>query len=348
MKALVKYKNGTGNMEIQEVPDPIVGYGQVKIKVMAASICSSDQMYYYAPDMGTRLRCPVILGHEGSGVVVEVGEGVDHVKVGDRVVSETTFEICGVCDACMEGRYSQCVKRRGLGSSADGFFAEYVLARGASVHKIPDDLSFDAAALMEPMTCAVHALLERMRIMPYDYVLVSGPGPIGLFAAQVAKCCGATVIVSGTTRGEPRLALAKKLGADYTVNSQKEDLYERVMEITGGRGADVAVECAGVEKAIQDCFRCLKKSGEYMALGAMHHGVMKEFDYNVPFSKEIRMNTSCSTIPSSWNKALRLVEEGKIVLGDLVTHTLPLDQWEEGFEKVANREAIKVVFHPQE
>ena len=221
MKALVKFQNGPGNMEVRQVEEPEPGYDQVKIKVEAASICSSDMLYWSAPDMSGRLRVPVILGHEGAGVVTEVGAGVRHVKVGDRVVAETTLETCQQCEACLEGRYNNCNGRRGLGSSANGFFAEYVIARGASVHKIPDDLDFDAASLMEPFTCAVHALLERTRIQPYHFVLVSGPGPIGLFAAQVAKLCGATVFVSGTRRGKPRLELAMKLGADAVINSNE-------------------------------------------------------------------------------------------------------------------------------
>lgn len=346
MKALVKYQNGPGNMAIMDIPEPTPGYGQVKIRVKAASICSSDQMYYHAPDMSARLNVPVILGHEGSGEVVAVGEGVTHVKVGDRVIAETTLELCHECEACLEGRYNNCNHRKGLGSSANGFFAEYVIARGESVHKIPDWLPFDDAALMEPLTCSVQALLEATRIMPYHYVLVSGPGPIGLFAAQVAKTCGATVIVSGTRRGKPRLELSQKLGSDYIINTQDENLYERCMEITGGRGIDIAVECSGVEAAIKDCIAVLKKAGEYVALGAIHSGKHVDFDYNSLFGRCIRINSSCSTSPSSWNKTLRLVEEKKINLGALVTHTMDLDDWEEGFTKVENREAIKVVFHP--
>lgn len=346
MKALVKFQNGPGNMEVRQVEEPEPGYDQVKIKVEAASICSSDMLYWSAPDMSGRLRVPVILGHEGAGVVTEVGAGVRHVKVGDRVVAETTLETCQQCEACLEGRYNNCNGRRGLGSSANGFFAEYVIARGASVHKIPDDLDFDAASLMEPFTCAVHALLERTRIQPYHFVLVSGPGPIGLFAAQVAKLCGATVFVSGTRRGKPRLELAMKLGADAVINSNEEDVVERVMELTGGRGVDVAVECAGVESAILACLQALKKHGEYVALGAMHSGVLSQLDYNDIFAKEIRINCACSTTPASWSKTLRLVEEKKAHLAELVTHTMKLEDWEEGFQKVLNREAIKVVFHP--
>lgn len=333
-------------MEIREVEEPTAGYGQVKIRVRAASICSSDMLYWNAPDMSGRLKVPVILGHEGAGEVVEVGPGVPGIRVGDRVIAETTFEICQQCEACLEGRYNNCDQRRGLGSSANGFFAEFVVARGSSVHRIPDGLDYDAAALMEPLTCAVHALLERTRIRPYDFVLVSGPGPIGLFAAQVAKACGATVFVSGTRRGRPRLELAQRLGADGVINTNEEDLVERVMELTGGRGVDVAVECAGVESAILGCFQSLKKHGEYVALGAMHSGELQKLDYNALFSRELRISCACSTTPSAWNKSLRLVEERKIRLGELVTHTMKLEDWEAGFEKVLNREAIKVVFHP--
>jgi L-iditol 2-dehydrogenase len=136
------------------------------------------------------------------------------------------------------------------------------------------------------------------------------------------------------------------MGIDYVVNTQDEDLVARVMEITGGRGADIAVECAGVEKAINDCMASLKKCGEFVGLGAIHSGAPIGLDYNTQFSRELRISYASSTTPSAWSKTLRLTEEGKINLKALVTHAMDLEDWEEGFKKVLNREAIKVVFHP--
>jgi L-iditol 2-dehydrogenase len=345
----VKYELGKGKLRVQEMPEPKPLFNQVKIKVKAASICSSDMSYWLSESVSYRLNPPVILGHEGSGVVVEVGEGVHHVKPGDRVIAETTIETCLECDACMNGQFNNCTRRKGLGSSANGFFAEYVVALDRSVHKIPDHLSFEAAALLEPMTCAIHGVMEKADVRPYHTVLVSGPGPIGLFAAQAAKICGATVILSGTTRGLPRLKLAESFGIDHTINSNTEDVTEVVNQITKGRGVDVAFECSGAQSAIYACMESLKFGGTYVWLGGMssNNGELC-IEYNKLFGgKELKLIGARSTTPAAWNMALRLVEQKKMHVQELVTHTLPLEEWEKGFGMVMNREAIKVILNPE-
>ncbi|MDL2220185.1 alcohol dehydrogenase catalytic domain-containing protein [Eubacteriales bacterium OttesenSCG-928-N14] len=348
MKAVVKYDLGPGKMRVQEMPDPVAAYDQVVIEVKAASICSSDMHYWKAPDTGSRLRPPVILGHEGTGIVTQVGDGVHHVKVGDRVVAETTLETCHVCDACMEGSYNNCRNRKGLGSSANGYFAEYVVALGNSVHKLPDNLSFEEGALLEPLCCTVRAVTHMMDVKPYHHVLVSGAGPIGLFAAQVAKACGATVIQTDTTVGEHRLELSRQFGIDRTVNVQKEKLADVIADVTKGRGVDYALDATAAVPAIQSCIDSIKPGGQFMFLagvntenGEMAINVQKLFGIG-----EIGLLTSRSTTPLDWYHTLRLAEMGKIHLKEIISHQLPLDEWETGFNLVESRQANKVVFNP--
>lgn len=348
MKAIVKFQSGIGQVALREMPEPEPKYDQVKIRVQAASICSADVRYYSSTDMDSRLKMPIIIGHEGSGVVESVGDGIKHVKPGDRVISETTFSACGTCEYCTSAQYVHCHSRKALGSSVDGFFADYVLAWGQSVHVLPDNLSFEEGALLEPLTCAVHAVIEQADVRAHQTVLVSGPGAIGLFAAQVARLCGATVILAGTTRSEPRLRLAKELGIHYTINSQKEDIAQRIQEITGGKGVDAAFECAGVESSIQACLHALKRRGTYVWMGVLHNEsgtIPLRYNYLLG-DQELKVTASRSTTPSAWNKALKIAAEGKVQIKPLISFVYPFEQYEEGFKKCLSREAIKVVLKP--
>ncbi|MFZ3071595.1 MAG: alcohol dehydrogenase catalytic domain-containing protein [Anaerolineaceae bacterium] len=351
IKAVIKYQAGSGNIRLQDIEDPVCEFDQVKIKVMAASICSSDIMYWLSDNelAYSRMDLPIVLGHEGSGIVESVGKGVKHVKPGDRVVAETTQEVCFECDSCLKGEYNNCKKRKGLGSSANGFFAEYVLASERSVHKIPENLSFEEAALLEPLTCAVHALLDMVEIRPMHHVLVSGPGPIGLFSAQLAKLSGATVILAGTSHSMPRLHLAKdKLQIPYIINSSEEDVITKIMSITNKQGVDFAIDCSGNSTSIQTCIESLKSRGHYICLGVLHSNSDEiSLHYNDVFvTRELNLIGARSTTPISWGKSLKLAEEGKIHFAELISNRLPLSEWEKGFTLVKNKNAIKVVLFP--
>lgn len=351
MRALVKSGIGAGNLALREVENPSCQASEVKIKVSYASICSSDIMYWLSENemANNRLKIPVILGHEGSGIVVETGQEVRHIKVGDRVVAETTQEVCNECNACLKTEYNNCKDRRGLGSSADGFFSEYVNVAERSVHKIPDSMSFAEAALLEPLTCVVHALMDDTTINPLEKVFVSGPGPIGLFSAQIANVCGATVYLSGTSHSLPRLLIAKdQLNIRNIINSSTEDVIARIMEETNGEGVDCAIECSGNKHSISNCLKVLSPRGRYIGLGAIHdRDDNLTIQYNNLFiTRELRISGYRSTTPQSWGKTLRLARQEKIQFKPLITHKLPLEKWEEGFNLVKSKEGIKVLLLP--
>ena len=193
MKAIVKYAAEPGHMEIREVPEPTAGPGQIKIKVVAAGICGSD-LHIYNSDIAIPVRPPVTVGHEFSGVITEIGEGVEGFEVGQRVVSETAYSYCGKCEACREGWYNLCPERKTLGYWYNGIFTNYTVVPAGRVHLIPEGVSDIAAAMTEPLACVCHAVFDLTKISPTDIVLVSGPGPIGLMTMQVVKAHGATVI----------------------------------------------------------------------------------------------------------------------------------------------------------
>lgn len=341
MKALVKTKLGFGNLEIQdkEVPEP--GAYQVKIEVKYAGICGSDIHTY---EGHYKVAAPVTLGHELSGEIVAVGEGVTNFQLGDRVTSETTFYICGECEYCRAGDYNLCNYRKGLGTQQDGGFAKYLIARAASVHKLPEHVDYQSAAMTEPLACTHHAV-AKTEINEGDIVVVIGPGPIGLFTAQVAKSRGATVIITGLTNDRVRLDKAKELGIDYVVNTQEADIKEFVNSLTNGYGANVVFECSGAVPAAKQGLDLLRKKGQYGQVGIFAQADVS-FDMEKVIQKEIVVRGSRSQKPTDWEPSLELMNNGSVNAKAMVTHEFDITQWEEAYQAIKSGEAIKVLLTP--
>ena len=343
MKALVKPSIEPGQLIYTDVPIPEPAPGQVRIKIVRSGICQTDNVY--VNDGGFALRPPVILGHEISGYVDKLGEGVTQWKVGERVITQTTYHVCGHCRYCKVGEYNHCPERQGIGSAKNGGFAEYVVNRAESLMHLPDELTFDQGAVVEPLSCGVHSLSERCTVSVNDVVVVIGPGPIGLFTAQVAKAQGATVIMAGMTRDEPRLVLAHDvLGMDRVVNVEKEDLIEVAKSYTDGYGADVVVEAAGSRAATDLAMLVVRRRGTFVPMGVFNHPI--EIDFHNIKKKELTVYGSHAQIPTSWEKALKLIARGKINVDPIISHVLPMSQYKEAFELVDNKQGLKVLLDP--
>lgn len=340
MKALMKKAAGYDNMELVDVPEPEVSGSLVKVKVAYSGICGTDLHTFqgvYASN-----KPPVILGHEFSGVVTEVGPDVKNVKVGDRVTSETTFETCSHCVYCETKDYNLCGTRKGLGTQVNGSFAEYVVTREESVHILPENVSLLAAALTEPLACSVHAALERTTIEKGETVLIFGPGTIGILLALVAQAKGAYVILAGVTKDETRFDLAKKLGIDRVVDQLTEDLGQIVMDKTNGVGADRVFECSGAVPAINRAFELCKKATDVVQVGVFAKE-KTEINTTLLFNKEIRYVGVRSQKPSTWRLSLDLMGKELVKPEKVVTLVSDLEHWREGFEKSINCEEVKVV-----
>ena len=346
MKALVKKAKGKGEIELLDYPVPKVREGYVLLRIEAAGICGSDLKIYnddhpYYP--------PVILGHEFSGVIIDVGPGVEGWKKGERVVSEVHGLVCGRCRYCLSGEKHVCPSKRALGWGIDGGFAEYVNVPSWLLHRIPDGVSFEEAALMEPLAVAVHGILERAKVEPEDVVVVLGCGPIGLLALQVAKAEGASrVLITGVNQDEKiRLKMAERLGADRTINVQKEDPVALVREETGGIGADLVIELSGSPAAISQGFRMVRTHGRFLAIG-----IPVEPEVSLPWKEIIFKAPSLifhfSSCYSSWERGLSLLGHKKVNVKSLISKVLPMKDWEEGFRLAKSGEAIKVLLKPEE
>lgn len=344
MKGLVKYAKGDGNMEIREITEPTPGPGQIKIEIKAAGICGSDLHIYHDDIAGIPINPPVVTGHEFCGVVAAVGEGVTRWKVGDRVTSETAFSFCGECMHCRTGRYNLCNQRRTLGYWYNGVFTKYTVAPQERVHRLPDHVDYIAGALCEPLACVTHAVLELTTVVAGDVVLVSGPGSIGLQALQVAKAAGATVIVSGTDIDQERLEMAKKLGADYVVDVTKENVFEVIDRITGGKGVDVTFECSGAARAADAGLLLTRKGGQYTQIGLF--GKPIQIDFEKICYREIKVTGSLGSTWTSWEKAIQLIAAGTVDTKSLVSDIMPVTEWEKAFSKFEKKEGMKLVLTP--
>lgn len=340
MKALTKTNPGYDQMELLDIEEPKTSKDLVKIKVEYSGICGSD-IHSFKGEYGN-IKTPVVLGHEFSGTIVEIGESVKNLKVGDRVTSETTFETCGTCDYCKSKDYNLCNTRKGIGTQANGSFAEYVLSREESVHVLPENVSFLAASLTEPLACCVHAALEKTTIDKDDVVLIFGPGPIGLLLAQVVMSQGAKVILTGVTKDRERLDFGKKMGVDIVVDSLQEDLGKIVMEATNGYGVNRTFDCSGAVPAVNQGLRLIKKKGEFVQVG-LFAKVKNEIDQEAIIQREIKYIGSRSQKPTSWITSLELMAAKKVDPEALITKIVDLKDWRSGLEAAMEGTELKVV-----
>lgn len=344
MHALVKTAPGVGNLELQDVTIPQNNPDEVLIRVKACGICGSDLKIQDDQHPNTP---PVIIGHEFAGEIVEIGEHITGWKVGDRVVSEQHFKACGRCRQCLTGNAFACSSKRAPGYYSDGAFAEFIKVPAWLLHRIPDSLSFVEAAFSEPAAVAAHGMLDRTGIFPEDVVLILGCGPIGLVAAKMAQIDGASeVIITGIDRDErARLPKARELGIGHVVNVQKTDLAGLVNDLTDGEGVDVAIELSGAPIAIAQAFTLARRLGRVGIIGQPSSDEIK-IPYRQALFRALTVTFSYSSKFTSWERVLSLFERGAIRPAQFITHVLPLEEWERGFDLSRSGEAVKVVLEP--
>lgn len=334
MKALVKTKLGPDCMQYMDVPEPVPGDHDIKVKVYACGICGTDihLMHDTYPS-----NPPIITGHEFSGVVAEVGKDVTDFKVGDRIVTLTAIETCEECEWCRQGLRMLCPQRKSVGSGIDGGFAEYVILPARHAFRLPEGVSLKTAALCEPLACVVRSVCERTTVHAGDYVLVSGAGVMAQLTAQVAHANGGVVIMTGLASDAERFAMAKRLGGvKETVRVDEDGALEKILALTGGMGPHVAYECAGVASSADFCLRALRKTGTYAQVAIP--GKPIPMDMDMALYKEIVLTNSYASERTSWLTALSLLENHLINIDPLASTTLPLEQWEEGFRQtIASR-----------
>jgi L-iditol 2-dehydrogenase len=342
MLAVRKIARGVGNIEVQEVPNPHPGPGQVVIEVDSAGICGTD-LHIYLDEFET--YPPVTIGHETAGKIVELGQGVTGWVAGDRVTTETYFYTCGECAPCRLGRRNLCINRRSIGSKQDGGFTRYLVTPAANLHRVPDELDLESAALTEPLACTVHGVLETAGVRAGDNVAITGPGPIGLLALQLAKVAGATVAMIGTDQDTERLALAKELGADHSINVQRVgNVIESVTDAFKADGVDLVIECSGAAPAAKTLLDVARRGARFCQMGLYGKPIL--FDQDAICYKELVVTGTNASVTSAWTRALKLLAEKKVNAKRLISHRFPIAEWDKALEVVKSKQGVKVVLKP--
>ncbi|MCL1817624.1 MAG: zinc-binding dehydrogenase [Spirochaetaceae bacterium] len=342
MKALVKTARGPGNLEIRDMPEPVCGDRDVKIEIAFCGICGTD-IHVMKDEFPT--KPPVIIGHEFCGTVVETGKAVTRYKPGDRVTAENVCIHCDECSLCATGHYAICIQRGAQGLDIDGAFAKYIVCRERDVYLLPPSISLEEGALSEPMVCAVHGVLDQTKVRAGDVVFISGPGAMGLIAAQAALAEGGRVILAGTTADAQRFDVARGLGIKTVVDVLTEDPAAVVAELSRGEGADIFIECSGAAAAVNMGLKLIRKRGRFTQIGLFGKNVPVDLDALVV--KEIVLCGSMSHTRSAWRQGLALVGEGKIRLAPLVSSVYALRDWEKGFRDFEERRGIKTLIRPE-
>ncbi len=345
MKALVKTASGPGHVELRDVPVPSPERDELLIKIKYCGICRADLRIQQDE---LPYEAPVILGHEYCGEVVQVGEEVgEGWTPGQRVVGEPHTGACGRCELCLAGQPHLCDAKLALGSHRDGALAEYLALPAWLAHPIPEGVPWEVASLSLPFAVVAHGLAERGQIAHADSVLITGAAAVGLMSTVWARRLGAQdIIVAGTDLDEPeRLPLARALGAHRVVNMQQRNLAEVVMDRTRGRGVDVWIECLGTEAAITKGPELVKKTGKLLMLGLAAQQVVA-LPWNTLLCREINAYGCYSAPPSGWELALAAVAEEAPRLCQLVSGILPLEEWQQGFDRVRQGQGVKILLSP--
>ncbi|MGW8186103.1 MAG: 2,3-butanediol dehydrogenase [Desulfobacterales bacterium] len=351
MKAAVWY--GRKDVRVENVADPPApGPGEVKIKVHQTGICGSDLHEY---DVGpifipteelhplTKKKAPLILGHEFSGEIVEIGKGVKNVKVGDRVAPDAA-QHCGECYMCKVNRYSLCEKLAFTGLMADGAFAEYVNVPAYTCFKLLPELSNEAGALVEPLAVGIHAIRQG-KLLQGDTVAVVGAGTIGLVTIQAARAAGASKVFSIEV-AKDRKEFAKGLGA-IVLDPNETDVAAEVKKQTNGEGVNVAIECIGKAETVNTCIQCARRGGKVVIVGIFEKP--GEINYNDLVFEEKELVGSLAYC-GEFDTAIALLADGRITAETLITGRIRLeDIVEKGFEELLkNRESnVKILVSPE-
>jgi L-iditol 2-dehydrogenase len=343
LKALIYTKPYT--FEYSDFTDPVAGNDDVLIRVKACGICGSD-VHGFTGKTGRRIP-PLIMGHEAAGIVEGLGKNVSGFEKGDRVCFDSTV-YCNKCESCRAGLINRCDKRQVLGVSVPAFkrhgaFAEFVAVPWWIVSKIPDELSFVNAALLEPASIGTHAA-NRAPISNDDTVVVIGAGTIGLFILQGTRLRGAAKVIA-VDINEFRLDLAKKLGAGILINPLESDLSEAILQETEGKGANVTLDAVGYAKTFADAVSITRMGGYIVAVGNLEKKA--EFDLQQLVAKEHTFTGSYAS-SGEFRDCIELVASGKINVEPLISDVLPLEEGPDAFDRLlkAEENLLKIVLEP--
>ena len=345
MKAVILY--GPNNFDSGEFEKPKIGDNDILLKMKSAAICGTD-IRILEGKKTKDVRYPSIIGHEICGIIDKVGKNVKHYNVGDKV-SIANVMPCKSCHSCLTGRENACLNRKAIGYEYNGGFAEYVLipdifVEGGNVVKLPENVSFEEGALIEPLACCIRGM-KNAGTGFNDTVLILGAGPIGLMHLQLSKIAGAKqVIVSEPINSRREKAL--KLGADRVVNPNEEDLSEIIMTMTDGIGADVIIMAIGVPAIVNSTIKLCRKGGTVNLFAGFAGTGESTIEVNAIHYNEITLNGSTAYKREDYFQSRDIVVSKKINLKEIVTHRFKIDEFKKAYEVCKSGEGLKVIIEP--
>jgi L-iditol 2-dehydrogenase len=346
MKAVVL--EGPNQFVTKEIETPTINDNEILVKMVRAAICGTD-IRILEGKKTKDVRYPSIIGHEMCGTIEQVGKNVQGYAVGEKVAVANVIP-CHTCSSCLKGRDNACMNRLAIGYQFDGGFAEYikipeVCIKDGNVVKLPEDVSFTAGALIEPLSCCIRGL-KNAGTGFNDTVLIVGAGPIGLMHLQLSKITGASkVIVSEPI--ESRREKALKLGADVVVDSMNEDLAAIVNRETNGLGVDVIILAIGVPAIVNSTLKLCKKGGTVCLFAGFAGTGECTIEVNTIHYNEINVCGSTAYKKEDYLEAAELVKTGRINLDEIATHTFSLDKFQEAYETQKSGTGLKIMINPQ-
>lgn len=340
MKALVRYSHEPRSVRVQELPEPELNPGQILVKVAACGICGSDVHFRHESDRPEK-RYPYIIGHEFAGTVVALGEGVEGFSAGEGVACRPLAGRCGVCRMCRQGRFNNCRMYGDIGFGNDGGCAQLVAYDAEGCHRLPDTVSSEDAAIVEPLALAHTSVFDRARVCSGEFVVVMGCGPMGLLCAALAVGAGAEVLVSGWTGDDTRLAAARALGVHHVVSSAETDLPALAESLTGVDGPDAIIDAVGSSDTFAQALDMAPPLGRITKVGWF--GETRDMNWNAMVRKNLEVRGAYGNTFDTWEKCIRLLAMGSFPIEHIFTHRLPLDDFEEGYRLMDERDAVKVL-----
>jgi L-iditol 2-dehydrogenase len=342
MKAAMLY--GVKDLRIEDIETPKVGTGEVLVKVRAATTCGTDLKIFQRGYVEKVIKLPTVFGHEWAGDVVEVGEGLEWPKKGVRIRAGNSAP-CLHCFMCSRGKYNLCENMTWLW----GAYAEYIKVPAhmvrVNMQEIPSHVSYAEAAVAEPLACVLHGI-EEVGIKLGDSIAIIGAGPIGLLHLLTVKRMGAEKVIM-IDLVEERLDFAKKLGADETINAGKENVKEKVEQLTGGYGADIVIEAIGLPVTWEQALKIVRKGGKVLEFGGCPPGTEIKVNTELLHYGEVTALGTFHATPLHFRKALNLIASKTVNVAPLITRRMPLGKIKEAFEILSTSKSdIKIAIEP--
>ena len=337
--AVVNYSSDPHSVELRDVPKPTLGPTDVMLDVSAVGVCGSD-LHMWTGHQSWEVAYPMVLGHEFSGVISEVGSDVTNWQPGDRVVSETHARVDQDSPLTRQGLYNLDPGRKGYGAAIDGAMTRQVQVPARILHRLPDNVPFEHGAMTEPCCVAYNATIVNSNIRPGDRVLVQGPGPIGILSAVMAKLAGAEVAIVGLARDKQRLQIASKYGVETIIDDATPWAFQG-----DGLGVEGVVDATGVSIALKSALELVRPNGWITKVGWGPQPL--DFSIDPLVQKNVRLQGSFSHNWPIWERIIRLMSTGQLDVSPIIGGTWGLEQWNDAFETMHSGSIVKSVIVPK-